>query len=311
MVDSNSIRLYAGGDRPFFEDMEASEPTVYLIHNLLTAAECAVLMGGPHTPYLPIHPSHTNAVQYLADATPYEHVQRRVHYAWPGSTFAKAVDERIEQVTGFPAAHFSEWIIDRLEEASTIHPHHDTLPGAVVPHATLTVVLSVPDDDDDVGALVYPVTARGDPMQVQPRAGLAVVHHNALPQRPEWDPHAVHGWRPGKPGVVYLARRYILPTPVSPLRWWALPLYTAGTHGQIPSLLLQWHAWCVHQFGHAAGNTYWEQSLVALPALLLLGIVFGIGLRVQAHLRRNAGAPTKAAIAKSTTPTTKSKKKKQ
>ena len=30
------IRLYAGGDRPFFEDVETHNPTLYLIHNLLT-----------------------------------------------------------------------------------------------------------------------------------------------------------------------------------------------------------------------------------------------------------------------------------
>ena len=33
------VRLYAGGDRPFFEDVEPASPTLYLIHNLLTDEE--------------------------------------------------------------------------------------------------------------------------------------------------------------------------------------------------------------------------------------------------------------------------------
>ena len=34
------VRLYAGGDRPFFEDAVSRAPVVYLIHNMLTGEEC-------------------------------------------------------------------------------------------------------------------------------------------------------------------------------------------------------------------------------------------------------------------------------
>ena len=39
------IRLYAGGDRPFFEDALSKTPVVYLIHNMLTIEECDALIG--------------------------------------------------------------------------------------------------------------------------------------------------------------------------------------------------------------------------------------------------------------------------
>lgn len=278
-------------------------------------------MGDKNTPYETVGPEHTNGLQYLVDATPfvgldyegdtkpYVGVERRVHYTFPGSTFQKAVDERMEQVTGFPAAHFSEWIILRLPAGRTIHPHYDVIPEFVAPHATVSVFLSVPDEEEeeDVGAVVFPWTARGDSIQVRPQPGLAVVHHNLVPQKSVREFYAQHGWMPGKKGVVYVAQRYILQTPVSPLRRWILPIYTALTHGQIPSPLLQWHTFCVDRFGIDAGNAYWDQSLVALPALLLLVIVYGVGQYVQAHLRRNA-PPTKVA---KPTPTKPKKKKKQ
>jgi hypothetical protein len=41
------IRLYAGGDRPFFEDVEPANPTLYLIHNLLTGSEADSLVKAP------------------------------------------------------------------------------------------------------------------------------------------------------------------------------------------------------------------------------------------------------------------------
>lgn len=34
------IRMYAAGDRPFFEDCSSTQPGLYLIHNLLTKQEC-------------------------------------------------------------------------------------------------------------------------------------------------------------------------------------------------------------------------------------------------------------------------------
>ena len=38
------VRLYAGGDRPFFEDAVSKSPVVYLIHNLLSDEECEELL---------------------------------------------------------------------------------------------------------------------------------------------------------------------------------------------------------------------------------------------------------------------------
>lgn len=38
------VRLYAGGDRPFFEDAISNGPVVYMIHNMLTGVECDELV---------------------------------------------------------------------------------------------------------------------------------------------------------------------------------------------------------------------------------------------------------------------------
>lgn len=38
------VRLYAGGDRPFFEDVISNGPVVYMIHNMLTGVECDELV---------------------------------------------------------------------------------------------------------------------------------------------------------------------------------------------------------------------------------------------------------------------------
>ena len=45
------VRLYAGGDRPFFEDVVSGMPLVYLIHNMLTADECDGLVSAAEGRY--------------------------------------------------------------------------------------------------------------------------------------------------------------------------------------------------------------------------------------------------------------------
>ena len=45
------VRLYAGGDRPFFEDVVSGDPLVYLIHNMLTADECDGLVSAAEGMY--------------------------------------------------------------------------------------------------------------------------------------------------------------------------------------------------------------------------------------------------------------------
>ena len=45
------VRLYAGGDRPFFEDAVSKSPVVYLIHNLLSDEECEVLLRSAENKY--------------------------------------------------------------------------------------------------------------------------------------------------------------------------------------------------------------------------------------------------------------------
>ena len=48
------VRLYAGGDRPFFEDVEPVDPTLYLIHNLMTDDEANNLINAAKSKVQPI-----------------------------------------------------------------------------------------------------------------------------------------------------------------------------------------------------------------------------------------------------------------
>ena len=84
--------------------MEASEPTVYLIHNLLTSAECDAMVRQAAPLVTTVQAS--DALQLTTDAWKRENVARVM--LWQGllhSPSRKAIEERIEQVTGFPAAH--------------------------------------------------------------------------------------------------------------------------------------------------------------------------------------------------------------
>ena len=97
------VRLYAGGDRPFFEDVQHEQPVVYLIHNLLTPAECDALIR-QSAPLLEPVVEGPNSLEGITDAGSSSFGIERA-FLWRGllkSNEQKAIDERIEQVTGFP-----------------------------------------------------------------------------------------------------------------------------------------------------------------------------------------------------------------
>jgi hypothetical protein len=349
--------LYAGGERPFFEDIESSEPTVYMIHNLLTLSECKLLIQ-PNPPshqhntmYRPMDTysgggsgggsgSGGNRLQYLSDSSLYEHTDRRMVYTPTGlfhNTIFKAMDERMEQVTGFPAVHFSEWIVDRVGVGSTIQPHYDTLPGGMVPHATITVFLSDWTTTDtstststtsspllEGGEIVYPRTSGNSyPILIRPVQGLAIVHHNTNEQH-ELETNSLHAMLPitrkttttttttttdggddTPPQYLYIARKYILPTPISNVRRAALPWYVivfgGSASGTIPYPLVQCHFLLTTQLGNEIGNQYFDHMLIGLPIVLVVLILAVIGQQIHQQMQRHSSNSNTAAAATATT----------
>ena len=303
----NSIRLYAGGDRPFFEDVQAVNPTVYVIHNLLTPKECDSLIQQAKPLVRLLQSGHNDPLQYTTQADKLVQTQR-VHLwegLWQGPE-RQAIQERIEQVTGFPAAHLSDWTVDRLTEGSYWQPQYDTLPGNYVPMATITVFLSVPtttnndetgEDDGGGGGggeMVFPNTETEPPVLIRPVQGLAVVHHNTDEQH-QFDLHSLHALLPVTGlGEFYIATKYILPLPASKARRGVLPGVAILNGGRLPDLVVSLHDVLVAQFGVETGGLYFDKVCVFVPVLILLALANVVGLYVHRQIKAN----------RSTTPTT-------
>jgi hypothetical protein len=311
------IRLYAGGERPFFEDIETMEPTVYMIHNLLTLAECQSMMEqAQQQTFRPVSSTQSSnpLIEYMTDTAPYRNVERTaLHPGFFQSIMMKAVDERIEQVTGFPLNHYSEWIIDRVTINSTYHPHYDNtyVPNELVPHATITVFLNdVSEYADTVegGQLVYPTIgskttknvqgSSTDPIQIQSTQGLGVVHHNTN-EKQLLETYSLHGLLPltyktnanhdnSNVPYLYIARKYILPVPISKIRRYTIPIYLMlfGRHGDtfVMNALQECYVTCVQQFGVDMGNLYFDYTIVGIPALILVLLVSIIGYAIYRHV---------------------------
>lgn len=93
---TDRVRLYAGGDRPFFEDVEAINPTVYIIHNLLSAEECDSFVKQAKGRLSPVVEKDT--LQLTPDPKAFPGISRA--YLWQGqlqSPERKQIEERIEQ----------------------------------------------------------------------------------------------------------------------------------------------------------------------------------------------------------------------
>jgi hypothetical protein len=273
------IRLYAGGDRPFFEDVEASEPTVYLIHNLLTGDECKSLIQQAKTRVSPI--TKNDGLQLTSDKRKFPGVERVM--LWQGMLFRpgrKQIEERIEQVTGFPSSHYSDFVVDRVEDGAHWKPHYDSFRGISkdsVPMASLTIFLT--DEDLEGGEFVFPST-EGDPVMIKPRRGLAVVHHNKDDRR-EFDVNAIHALLPVTKGTLYIARKYIFSEPMSNARRIVLPTLALPFGGKLPAPVCTFYDYLTVKFEVEQGGAYFEQICIFVPLLILLALAQVIADRVR------------------------------
>ena len=266
------VRLYAGGDRPFFEDVEPVDPTLYLIHNLMTHEECDSLAQQANKM------SHDkNGLLLSHDESKMQDLQKLVLWKGALQTHAgKQVEERMEQVTGFPATHYSDFVVYKLSKGAHWKPHYDVLLSGEVPMATITVFLT------DAGpTVVYP--SLDEPVKILPNKGMAIVHHNLDNQQHQLDMATLHAWMPINEDV-YVARKYVFSNPPSVSRRIILPMVAAPFGGKLPSIIYQLHAFMVDKFGYAQGDRYFDKLCVFVPLLILLGVAQAIGNYIQANM---------------------------
>lgn len=259
------VRLYAGGDRPFFEDVEPSNPTLYLIHNLLTEEEVKNMIQSVEGKLSPV--TTKDLLQLQPSPENFPGVSRVM--LWQGmlqSPGQKAVDERIEQVTGFPASYYSDWVVDKLEPGAHWLPHYDD-PLIATAMATITVFLTA-----DGGPVVYPSSK--PPVKVLPRRGMAIVHHNTDDKLRQVS-SSVHAMLPQAEGAepAYVARKYVFKEPVSNSRRIALPIFALPFGGKLPSVIVDAHNILIEKFGPEQGPVYFDKACVFLPLLIILIIV--------------------------------------
>jgi hypothetical protein len=279
------VRLYAGGDRPFFEDVEGTNPIIYLIHNLINEDECDSLIRRAESKMQPVADTR-DTLQLVHDKNTLHEVETVM--LWQGmlqGPAQKAIEERIEQVTGFPATHFSDFSVDKFESGSYWDAHYDNI-AANQPIATIFIFLN---DDVEGGEIVYPGT-RTDPIKIQPKRGMAVVHHNSDDNH-GFDFSSLHGLLPPS-GRIYVARKYIYATPVSNARRIVLPLFALPFGGALPGPVVMLYNMMVDKFGEEQGGMLFDKICVFLPILLiLLGAQYGIE-SVQRKMKVDTHAET-------------------
>ena len=271
------VRLYAGGDRPFFEDIDPVDPTLYLIHNLLTEEECDGLVKMAADKVEPVE--EDSLLLLTSESSKLHNIDRTV--IWKGALqghWDKQIDERIEQVTGFPADHYSDFVVDRLNAGSFWQPHYDTHPYLDA-MATITVFLT-----EDGSPVVYPSCKK--PVKVLPRKGMAIVHHNTN-EHHQLDMSTLSAMLPSQSEEpVYVARKYVFSAPMSNSRRIVLPMLALPFGGKLPGFVVKVHDFMVDKFGAEQGGGYFDKLCIFVPVLMLLGLAQFISETIQAKMKK-------------------------
>jgi len=273
------VRLYGAGDRPFFEDVSHEKPVLYLIHNLLTSEECDMLVTSTQGKGR-MEPMDDGTVNLL-EKTMRSDMAVRVEgmMLWKGQMnghAGKQIEERIEQVTGYPSNHFSDWQLTRYADDARHEVDYDRHP-IYDPVATITVFLTegskVGDEatDDDGGAIIYPQVKDIPPIKILPQRGMAVVHHNLfLDESGNYDPASLHGHLPTSEGSIqYIAKKYVYGAPLPISRRIVLPVLAALTGGKLPRWVRVVHDAIINKFGQENGTLYFEKLCTVGPMILL------------------------------------------
>jgi hypothetical protein len=232
-----------------------------------------------------------DCLQYSDDITYTQHSTTERAVQWSGLLqqffpHQKNIAERIGQVTGFPAVHVSDFIIDKISLGNWDR-HYDSLLRTYVPLASITVFLN----DHDTAVWKFPLTKRGDgssnddtaaadaggtnnygpEIHIRPRKGMAIVHHNTDHETQRFDPYALYALDlNGSRTPLYIARKIILPVPPGLGRRGLLPVIALLNGGKLPGSFSQWYEVLLEQYGAEDGPRYFDWALVIVPSAILL-----------------------------------------
>ncbi|KAL3773143.1 hypothetical protein ACHAWO_011811 [Cyclotella atomus] len=299
------IRLYAGGDRPFFEDAMSSNPLVYLIHNMLTPEECDELLRMAEGKYEMVE--DTKGVNnYLENSFASQggsssggdaiNVERT--YLWKGAVAGKTVkdiDERMSQVMGFPAEHFSDFQVNKYVVGSKYNAHYDINDANGI-MATITIFLN---DVEEGGELVFSKPGDGgDPILISPKKGLAVVHHNT-DENYNFDKSTVHEELVLKRGVKYVAKKFVYLNPQPTALRIVLPLLAMPFGGKLPKIVSTLQNALIEKFGYETADVYFQKIVTMIPVFLLVLMASAVSNFVSGKMKRESGAVDKKSSKKS------------
>ena len=293
------VRLYAAGDRPYFEDVISQHPVLYLIHHLLDSNECQSIMQmvlqGKNKLDL-IDDTISNLLENTvasADRTAKAH---HIHKTmlWKGTLgghFFKQLDERIEQVTGYPQDQLSDWMIFQYEHDRSSYDLHLDVHPIHPPVATISVFLN---DDFEGGDMVYPQANGGKtPIKVTPKRGLAVVHHNT-DYDGEFDSHSIHGELSSQGhGYKYVAKRFVYSEPLSTSMRVMLPMLAILNRGKLPRWIITVYDYMLVKFGLKQGHAYFEKACRVIPIIILGFIVQYISNLINGDKTKDTNASKK------------------
>lgn len=276
----------------------SGKPMVYLIHNMLTSEECDELIRMANGKYDRV--DDTNGVSnYLENTITSEkrgeataiNIDRVT--LWKGGIAGKLIkdiDERMSQVTGFPAEHFSDFQVNRFKSGSSHNPHFDINPANGI-MASITIFLNdIPDDQG--GELVYPSPGDGaGPVIVRPRKGLAVVHHNT-DEKYNFDQTTLHQELPFKGdslAVKYVAKKFVYLNPQPQTVRIMLPLIALPFGGKLPRHFITLQNTLIEKYGLEAGDIYFQKIVSMIPFGLLLLIGSLVSSAVQKGMKKDEG----------------------
>lgn len=294
------VRLYAGGDRPFFEDAVSKNPIVYLIHNMLTLEECDDLITMAEGKYDRVDDStgvnnyleNTMTSDNLGEATA-KNIDRVT--LWKGDIAGKLIkdiDERISQVTGFPPEHFSDFQINKLTAGSSHEPHFDINPVNGI-MATITIFLNDVSEDQG-GEFIFSAPladdGKGDdePVYISPTKGLAIVHHNT-DEKYNFDKSTLHQEAVLTLGYKYVAKKYVYLNPQPKHMRIVLPLMAMPFGGKLPRVFISLQNALIDKYGVESAEVYFQKIITMIPVLLLIAIASAVSNFITNKLKNDGG----------------------
>lgn len=184
---------------------------------------------------------------------------------------AKDIEERMEQVTGFPRENFSDFQLNKFSQGGGIAPHFDRLPEDY--GSQMVSMYMFLNDDYEGGEVVF--HKANPPIKIKPRRGMAIVTHNDHGWDEEsvrFDPSTGHAELSVSDGVKWTAKKWIYADPLHLGERIILPTVALPFGGKLPSAVRAFHDSLIESFGEGTGKKFFNKACVMIPVLIIFGI---------------------------------------